>query len=271
MLVSEYCAAYAPPMHQHLIFDVGMNNGDDAAHYLAKGFRVVGVEADPLLCDEARRRFRNEVDRGQLVVESAGVGPERGRATFYVNEQKREWSAFDPAIAGRAGMACRAVEVEVVTFAELLAKHGVPYYLKIDIERADRHCLEALTPGDLPRYVSIEAHEFEYLLLLWRLGYRGFKTLDQARHNSALPNFSNENALARAAQLACWYADRAKNKWGDVAHPWGSSGPFGEDTPGEWQTLEEAAYNWLHVHRGYRNRGTLNPRSWFDFHARLPE
>jgi hypothetical protein len=31
--------------------------------------------------------------------------------------------------------------------------------------------------------------------------------------------------------------------------------------------LETAAYEWLHFHRGHRNRGSLNPFGWFDFHA----
>jgi hypothetical protein len=30
-----------------LIFDIGKNNGDDTAHYLSNGYRVVTVEADP--------------------------------------------------------------------------------------------------------------------------------------------------------------------------------------------------------------------------------
>jgi hypothetical protein len=29
-----------------LIFDVGANNGDDTAAYLARGFRVIAVEAE---------------------------------------------------------------------------------------------------------------------------------------------------------------------------------------------------------------------------------
>ena len=32
-----------------LIFDIGMNNGNDTDFYLAKGFHVVAVEANPFL------------------------------------------------------------------------------------------------------------------------------------------------------------------------------------------------------------------------------
>ena len=36
-------------MQNDVIFDVGMNNGDDTAYYLHLGCRVVAVEADPVL------------------------------------------------------------------------------------------------------------------------------------------------------------------------------------------------------------------------------
>jgi hypothetical protein len=44
-------------MTADLLYDVGMNNGDDTAYYLYKGFRVVAVEADPVLVEAARERF----------------------------------------------------------------------------------------------------------------------------------------------------------------------------------------------------------------------
>jgi hypothetical protein len=119
------------------------------------------------------------------VIENIGIAPESGTATFYVNDEKSEFSSFEPAIAGRNGMKTHPVTVQAVTFGQLLAKHGVPYYLKVDIERADGLC-----------------------------------------------------------------------------------GPFGEETPGEWQTLEDVAYNWIHLNKGYSKRGTLNRRSWHDFHAK---
>jgi hypothetical protein len=102
------------------------------------------------------------------------------------------------------------------TFKEILVKHGVPYYLKIDIERADRYCLDTLKRPRLPKYVSIEAHELDYLLILWGLGYRRFKVIDQLRHNSTFPLLSNENAFSRTGKLVFWFADRVKNKLGGV-------------------------------------------------------
>ena len=48
---------------------------------------------------------------------------------------------------------------------------------------------------------------------------------------------------------------------------WGSSGPFGEDTYGEWKSLEEISYDFLHLKMGHQRRCAFNPRGWHDFHA----
>ena len=45
-------------MIEDLIYDVGMHDGDDTAYYLDKGFQVVAVEANPVLVQSGRERFR---------------------------------------------------------------------------------------------------------------------------------------------------------------------------------------------------------------------
>ena len=46
-----------------VIFDLGMNNGDDTAFYLNWGFNVVALEANPALCERAQKRF------GELIID----------------------------------------------------------------------------------------------------------------------------------------------------------------------------------------------------------
>ena len=41
-------------MDANLIFDLGMHRGEDTELYLKKGFRVVAVDADAELCEQAR-------------------------------------------------------------------------------------------------------------------------------------------------------------------------------------------------------------------------
>jgi FkbM family methyltransferase len=265
-----------PVAHQDIqddlqtVFDVGMNNGDDSAYYLSRGCRVIAVEANPTLAERARERFRAEIASGRMVLEAVGIVDRPGKIPFWINEERSVFSSFDRAKAVRDGMKCHPIEVNCVTFDMLLKRHGVPNYLKLDVEGAEPHCLRSLDGFGLPSYISVEAESLECLFLLWNLGYREFKIVDQMRHNSWFPDFSNENILSRWAKCGCQYVDRFKNRVAKVSFPRGSSGPLVGDISRGWQTAEEVAYNWLHLHFGHHNRGTLSSNSWYDFHAKAP-
>lgn len=51
-----------------LIYDVGAHRGEDTDFYPAKGFRVVAVEANPLLSGKLREKFRSQLDDGTLAL-----------------------------------------------------------------------------------------------------------------------------------------------------------------------------------------------------------
>lgn len=254
-----------------LIFDVGMHNGDDTAYYLRLGYHVVAVEANPVMCDRGRARFAQALADGRLVIEPVAVADSTGTATFFVNNEKSEFSSLNPKIAGRSTSSVEELAVTSVRLRDLLAKHGIPHYLKIDIETADWACLDDLLGRDreeLPLYVSVEAHRLDYLCRLWVAGYRRFKVVDQLAHNSPLRNgLTNETWLGRRRRTLLHYVDRLDARLRTRAFPPGSSGPFGEHTPGEWRDLEALAYEWLHFKTSNHRRGSLNPRSWYDFHA----
>jgi FkbM family methyltransferase len=116
-----------------LIFDIGFNNGDDTAHYLARGFDVVAVEANPELVEAGRRRFADAIAAGRLKLLGVGVGEAPGNATFYVNLTEDKWSSFVPEFGQRGGR-FTTVAVPIATLSALFAEHGTPYYVKIDVE-----------------------------------------------------------------------------------------------------------------------------------------
>jgi FkbM family methyltransferase len=230
---------HRPEPCQRIVFDVGMNNGDDSAHYLSKGYKVIAVEANRVLVRRACERFQAEIASGQLVIESLGVCGHAGKSTFWINDERNVFSSFDRARATRDGARCRPIEVECVTLDMLVRKYGLPYYLKLDVEGAESHCLTSLRSIGLPEYISVEAEKLDYLLLLWQLGCCRFKIVDQMRHNSRFPAFGNDTMFSRLAKQVCGYADRFKNRAFKVAFPRGCSGPFGENTSGSWQTFED--------------------------------
>lgn len=216
-----------------LIYDVGAHLGEDSQHYLAKGFKVVAIEANPELAARLRQRFTTEMTDGRFTLVECVISEETGYQTFYVNETLSIWSTAYPQWAARnarQGTQSREIRLPSRPFAEIMKEFGVPYYLKIDVEGADLLCLDALGSFDRrPRYVSIESekvswkrlvHEFDRLE---QLGYRRFKVINQL-------NIEADQAGVRGVE---------GNGAAFVYEP-GSSGLFGRDLPGRWLTRREA-------------------------------
>lgn len=271
-----------------LIYDVGMHNGDDTAHYLSKGFRVIAVEADPALVERARERFAEPIRRGQLQVLNVAIGPNEEPAKFWICDEKSEWNSFDFGIASRHGMPCHSIIVQCLRFRTLLERYGVPCYLKIDIEGNDYYCVSDLDPRDLPKYLSFEMAHLEHLVALRQLGYTRFKLILQNDHSQlAVDPFrarervkrelrhyprlyrvaSGVMSVPRRLAAGPWRPRPACPNSRRQLYPPGSSGPFGEETDGPWRTLDEVAYTWVAFQLGHSVYGAPGLHLWNDVHA----
>src|SRR6185436_16484350 len=91
----EWTAMTTCAVDNRLVFDLGMNNGDDTAYYLRRGYDVVSVEANPALCDQARRRFAAAIGEGRLQIVHAALSDQEGEATFHINLDNDHWSSLD--------------------------------------------------------------------------------------------------------------------------------------------------------------------------------
>ena len=269
-------------MNEKLIVDVGMHVGTDTDYYLERGFQVAAVEANPVLAERGRERFRDAIKDHRLTIFNVAIAPYQGEIDFYLNEKFDDWGTTEATFVKRyelMGGKSRAVKVPCTTFARILEQTGVPYYLKIDIEGADVQCLKDLIPmAERPKYTSIEAsvysleESFTALAYLWVLGYRQFKIVNQARH------------------YPIRYADPLR-KGEFVEHRFdapSSSGPFGEETPGPWLSVEQTFLKFRRILREQRYFGAngllyrtivhrvyerlkREPVGWYEFHARLGE
>ena len=212
------------------IVDVGMHHGDDTAFYLAKGFKVIAVEAAPELVASVSEQepFRSAVARGDLVILNVAVADHEGTIEFYLSDQDL-WASTDSEMAARFGTAQRQITVPCTTLDKLLEPFGTPYYVKIDVEGADRVCVESLGNLEImPRFLSFEANLPEpeetlaMLSMLESYGYRRFKLVNQALHDTlTLPRPPLEGSYVEARF---------------TKH---CSGPFGEESPGRWLSMEE--------------------------------
>ena len=195
---------------------------------------MVAFEANPDLIKGAKETFAKEIKSGRLrIIEGAIVpDPKVKHISFYRYDDRTKWGTIEADVVQSSEKRLEGVteiKVPTVDFSGVIAKTGVPYYMKIDIEGADNHCLEMLSAFDArPTYVSVEAIEQDIdrqraqLDLLTGLGYDAFKAVQQARmHRRTLPSPSHEGL--------------------DVAHSFkkGSSGPFGSDLSGEWRNRDD--------------------------------
>jgi FkbM family methyltransferase len=218
--VAEFPESQPTQRQDDLIYDFGMHSGSDTEFYLAKGFRVVAIEANPQIAERNATRFAEEINDGRLILLNLGVAEENGLLLFHVSLVNSEQSSFDKDMALRLGPV-ESCEIKTVNPAHIWPSFGVPYYAKIDIEGFDGTVIDSI--GDLaekPAYVSFESGFDDWpdrVATLSRAGYSSFKVVDQM-------GVSGSSALEPARE--------GKTVKYTFLGP--SSGPFGEETPGEW-------------------------------------
>ena len=291
-----------------LIYDVGMNDGRDTAYYLAAGFRVVAIEADPKFTTAAQTRFAAEVKSGRLTILNIGMAEKSTPAEFWINEVNPDWSSFVRDWTGRTGDPMHSIVIQCRRLDEILAEYGIPYYLKIDIEKYDLICCDQIPAKDKPKFVSVEMSDPEQIGKLQNLGYNRFKLIRQfdfyplqmsdatppkfgVNGMRALYRMANHRKEDRTLPLRLGRAAAARtlaaakslgfsaDLWKDgvelksrLVPGWkfdtGTSGGFGEDTPGEWLTADQVRQIWQIQSVSWRKS---HFELWCDLHATVAD
>ena len=225
-----------------------MHVGADTDFYLRKGFRVVAVEANPILAQQGAERFAADISDGRLSILNIGVAEEEGSLPFYINEDNDEWSSFDKDLGTREQTRFRLENVRTVRPESLLREHGMPYFMKVDIEGLDWLLVDALHRfSTRPRYMSIEDNGFESLLQLHEVGAKQYQFVDQVeKWRTPPPKPALEGRYAEAQFGAA------------------TSGLFGRELPGDWMRIDQAALFYLHNVRS-PDQGLIG--NWWDIHA----
>lgn len=277
----------ASPRTLRTVFDIGLHNGNDSAYYLQCGYRVVGVEANPVLAEHCKTRFADAIAAGMMHIVNAGILDRGGTFEFYRNLTDSCWSSFDRD-RGQRGGRWEAVTVPCRTLADLISEYGKPFFIKVDVEGADLSVISTLNRESAPPYISCELNASDDIIgALTSLGYEDFKFVNGETFTSATPIFDHELGwrflrkltvavpLIRGAVMAMPYTWRSKldfddkpfHRTGPVTFGGDSSGPFGEDAFGTWMNAD-AAHRWFDAlvqnYRRDRREDTL----WWDVHAR---
>jgi FkbM family methyltransferase len=243
-----------PGYNRDLIFDIGSNNGDDIPYYLFKARQVVAIEANPALCMKIKTRFGQHIRDGRLVVENVAlVGTDEEEAEFFLHQRHHVLSSLVPDhTPGSADSLFKKITVRAMNVSALVAKYGVPYYAKIDVEGYDDVVLASfVTAGIKPPYLSAECHKIGvFALLSEALGYTSFKLVDGRSVGTVY-----KRALFRSPVLEKTVA---------YSFPNHSAGPFGNDIFGEWmdkatlfKCLALQGLGWRDIHASALDQPTL--------------
>jgi FkbM family methyltransferase len=252
-----------------LVYDVGGYDGADTARYLDMGFRVLCIEAAPTLAAKIRARFEGNE---RCTVLNVAVGEKDGTLPFYVYpDSGGELNSFQK----RPGS--KEINVPVRTLRSILAEFGVPYFLKVDIEGADRHAILPLTKETTPQFISFEAgnRDLDLILHLWSIGYRRFNIIRQDVHEPiTMPELGTTRHVAWSARQAFRLWLRSHNRLHAMARKV-RSGKTGQSAGGGagappmevkegWRDADRMLHDWV----GLTRSGIIDS-AWFDVHAAL--
>ena len=189
-----------------LAFDIGAHVGDRTGSFLRLGASAVVVEPQPRVFRALRLLYGR---RDDVVLTQAAVGAAPGELEMFVNSDN---PTISTASAGLVEAAQRAdqwqgqvwdstIRVPVTTLDQLVADHGVPAFIKIDVEGLEYDVLRGLTSS--PPALSFEfttiqrdiaRHCIEYL---GQLGRYAFNVSFGEEHRLVHPHWIDGDQMTR--------------------------------------------------------------------------
>jgi FkbM family methyltransferase len=133
-----------------LVFDIGAHVGDRVAAFRRLDARVVAVEPQPALAMILRLLYAR--DR-KVAIEAVAVGSHAGNIALNINLDNPTVSTASPDFIAAAANApewrgqawSKRVTVPLTTLDALIARHGLPAFIKIDVEGFEAAALAGLT------------------------------------------------------------------------------------------------------------------------------
>lgn len=207
-----------------LCFDVGACRGLYTDVFLGLGAWVVAIEPQPALAVWLARRFRSE---RRVVVIPTALGAAEGKANLYiaVNEVHSSlYSGWIPLKQQYGPTELKEVrEVDVTTLDALIAQHGRPDFVKIDVEGAEMEVLLGLHQS-LP-CLSIEYHcallDKTSACLDYLSRFGAYSANYSVGHTLkwGLDKWASPHNVLRALQEQ---SQRSAQLWGDLYLRWGA-------------------------------------------------
>jgi FkbM family methyltransferase len=133
-----------------LVFDVGAHVGDRIASFRRLGARVIAVEPQPAFARLLGLIYGRSRD---VVIVPVAVGREIGSTRIMINPDNPTVSTASQDFVSAARDApgwetqrwTRSLVVPVTTLDALIARHGVPSFIKVDVEGFEAEALQGLS------------------------------------------------------------------------------------------------------------------------------
>jgi len=133
-----------------LVFDVGSHVGDRIAAFRRLGARVIACEPNPALVRTLRLIYGRD---SAVTIEPVAVGGAQGTIELKINVDNptvstasRDFVAASQGAPGWEGQTWdKTVTVPMTTLDALIARHGVPAFIKIDVEGFEAEALAGLS------------------------------------------------------------------------------------------------------------------------------
>jgi FkbM family methyltransferase len=189
-----------------LVFDIGAHVGDRIASFRRLGARVVAVEPQPALVKVLKLLYGRYSD---VTIEATAIGRTSGTTELMINLDNPTVSTasrdFVSAARGAPGWQAQSwtmtISVPVTTLDALIAQHGIPDFIKIDVEGFEAEALAGLTR-------PVKALSFEFTAIqrdvartcierCMVLGYTRFNAALDESQTFAQADWLNGDAIAR--------------------------------------------------------------------------
>jgi len=214
------------------IYDLGANNGQNLKYYLSKSKKVFALEANPVLVERIRKNFYSELSSGALTLINKCLTNVEGGGyvDFYVNKYSSGLSRFTPPNIHPEDF--RVIQIEQITYGELVKRYGRPDMVKIDLEGYDKIVIDYMIEnGLLPPYLQFENCGIDVIEKLEALHFYKCWNIVAQYNRRIIYKKSNSSAVSNPIN-------------GDIVSPW----------------LDSISI--IHLYKNITH-------SWFDVHAKI--
>lgn len=212
---------------KRIIFDFGSNNGQNLNYFLEKAEVVVCVEANTILTEKIKIKFEKYINNNSLFVENICLSEINGIKNFYISKENDHLSTLMPP---KNYKKYQKIKIPSVTPSSIIKKYINKLsikeieYIKIDVEGYDYIILDDLFKNNIyPKYISAEVHDAMVISLILNSPYKSFKFLEGVEIGNSIKKIE--------------FLDKTK-KISTIDFVPYSSGPYGDDIPGEYYSKD---------------------------------